>query len=88
MDVPIVTLAASKTNVAVGDEVTFTTTTRILSNRPDFTAQRIIRYDFDGDGTWDLTTKDTTVTHTYTKPLQNFQPRVEVSYRKNSVVFV
>lgn len=88
MDVPLVTLAVDKTTVVVGDEVTFTTTTRILSNRPDFSSQRILRYDFDGDGMRDLTTKDTTVKHIYTKPLQNIQPRVEVSYRKNSVVFV
>lgn len=88
MDIPIVTLTIDKTDVAVGEEVVFETKAKTLSNRPDFNSQKIIRYDFDGDGTWDLTTKDTKVTHIYDKPYDDIKPRVEVSYRKNPVVFV
>lgn len=88
MDVPIVTLTADKTEVGVWEEITFTTKARVLSNRPDFEAKKIIRYDFDGDGTWDKTTKDSTVTYTYTKKYESVKPRVEVTYRKNPVLFV
>lgn len=88
MDVPIITLAADKTEISVWDEITFTTKARILSNRPDFDAKKTIRYDFDGDGEWDLTTKDNVVKHTYTKKLDAAKPRVEVTYRQNPVVFI
>ena len=88
MDVPIVTLTSDKTEVGVWEEITFTTKARVLSNRPDFEAKKIIRYDFDGDGTWDKTTKDSTVTYMYTKKYESVKPRVEVTYRKNPVLFV
>lgn len=88
MDVPIVTLTANKTEVWVWEEVVFTTKAKVLSNRPDFEAKKIIRYDFDGDGTWDKTTKDSVVTHIYTKKYESVKPRVEVTYRKNPVLFV
>ena len=88
MDVPIVTLTSNKTEVGVWEEVTFTTKAKILSNRPDFEAKRIIRYDFDGDWNWDKTTKDAVVKHIYTKKNESIKPRVEVTYRKNPVLFV
>jgi hypothetical protein len=67
MDIPIVTLLVDKSDIAVGEEVTFTTKAKILSNRPDFDAKKTIQYDFDGDGVWDKTTKDNVVKYTYTK---------------------
>lgn len=88
MDIPIVTLGVDKTDVAVWEEVVFETKAKTLSNRPDFNSQKIIRYDFDGDWTWDLTTKETKVTHIFDKPYEEIKPRVEVTYRKNPVVFV
>jgi hypothetical protein len=63
-----VTLTIDKTTINVGDIVTLFTKSRVLSQRPDFEAKRTLRYDFDGDGIRDLTTKDTTITHIYTKP--------------------
>lgn len=85
MDVPIVTLSASTRNVNVGDVVSFKVDAKILSQRPDFASQRVVRYDFDGDGTWDLVTKSLEVEHEYTTPKESIVPRVEVSYRKNTV---
>jgi hypothetical protein len=40
----------------------------VPSERPDFESNRIIKYDFDGDGIYDQTTKKTQVEHTYIKP--------------------
>ena len=85
MDVPIVTLTTDKTDISVGDTVKFVTKARTLSNRPDFDSQRVVRYDFDGDGTWDLTTKALEVEYVYTKPSDGMMPSVEVTYRKNTV---
>jgi hypothetical protein len=48
----------------------------------------VIRYDFDGDGVWDKVTKESTVTHIYTKAYESIKPRVEVTYKKNSVLFI
>lgn len=82
MDIPIITLAVDKVNVAVGDTVTFTTKAKILSGRPDFDAKKTIQYDFDADGVWDKTTKDNVVTHQYTKAYPDgISPRVQVTYR-------
>jgi len=63
-----VTLRVDQSQVDVGDEVTFDVISKIVSGRPDFVAQRTIYYDFDGDGAWDLTTKDDRVKYAYTKP--------------------
>ncbi len=82
MDIPIVTLAVDKVNVAVGDTVTFTTKAKILSGRPDFDAKKTIQYDFDADGVWDKTTKDNIVGYQYTKAYPDgITPRVQVTYR-------
>jgi hypothetical protein len=48
--------------------VTFDVISKIISDRPDFIKERTIQYDFDGDGTWDLTTKSDHVTYIYTNP--------------------
>jgi hypothetical protein len=65
LDVPIVSLKTSAYQVKVGDEVTFTTDSRILSQKPDFAATRYFKYDFDGDGSYDLTSKQPVITHRY-----------------------
>lgn len=67
-DVPIVSLKASASNVQVGEEITFTTVSSVLSKKPDFETTRYFKYDFDGDGIYDLTTNKDTVKYTYTKP--------------------
>lgn len=67
-DVPIVTMKANASNIQVGDEVTFTTTSTILSKKADFEATRYFKFDFDGDGIYDRTTNQDTVSYIYTKP--------------------
>lgn len=83
-DVPIVTVQVDKTLITLWEEVTFDVKTKVLTDRKDFSTNRVIRYDFEGDGKWDLTTKKDRVSYTYTKPSDNqkwYIPRVEVSYR-------
>lgn len=85
IDIPLVSLKADIVNTNVGDEVTFTVNSRVLSNRPDFKANRIIKYDFDGDGVDDLTTKDDIVKYVYTSPTAEgrlFKPKAKVIYRE------
>jgi len=81
MDIPIINLSVDKTSVAVGEEVTFTTNAKILSGRPDFDAKKSISYDFDGDGIWDLTSKENSVTHIYKQGAENIRARVQVTYK-------
>ncbi|HMT26887.1 MAG TPA: PKD domain-containing protein, partial [Candidatus Absconditabacterales bacterium] len=80
IDIPLVTLKVSPINVRVGDEVIFEVESRILSNRSDFISNRTIKYDFDGDGERDVTTKNDKVSHIYTKP-GKYTPRAQVLYR-------
>ncbi|MBS8122536.1 PKD repeat [Candidatus Vampirococcus lugosii] len=79
-DIPEVGLSVSSDTVLVGEETRFEVNARILGNRDDFEANRTIRYDFDGDGIYDLTTKSDSVKHVYKKPGE-YNPRVKVSYR-------
>ncbi|MEF2176130.1 MAG: PKD domain-containing protein [Candidatus Absconditabacteria bacterium] len=79
-DIPMVSLKSDRVNSNVGDEITFTVNADILSKRPDFKGSRIIKYDFDGDGSYDLTTKKDKVTHTYKEP-GKYKPKVKVIYR-------
>lgn len=84
VDIPIVTLQTDRVNAKVWEEVTFTTTAKVLSSRPDFNANRILKYDFDGDGIDDLTTKDDVVKFIYTSPNpdgRSYTPKVKVLYR-------
>lgn len=85
VDIPLVTLKSDSINTKIGEEVTFTVSSRILSNRADFKANRIIKYDFDGDGTDDLTTKDDVVKFVYTTPSTDSKPfkaKAKVIYRE------
>lgn len=88
MDVPIVTLKMDKTNASIWEVVNFTVLTKVMSGRPDFEAQRTIQYDYDGDGKRDDISKHTTMTHIYDKKYDAIRPRVQVTYRKNSVTAV
>jgi PKD repeat protein len=86
-DIPIATLQASQTNIQVWDTITFTTTSSILSRKSDFEATRYFKYDFNGDGTYDLTTNKAVVSYTYTEPSPEtsaFKPRVKVFYRNRA----
>lgn len=81
-DIPIVILKVDKTTVEVGEEITFDVIAKVLSDRADFTQERVIQYDFDGDGEYDLTSKSDRVSYMYTKPSdEGIIPRASVVYR-------
>lgn len=85
IDIPLVTIKSDAVSTKVGEEVTFTVSSKILSNRSDFKANRIIKYDFDGDGIDDLTTKDDIIKYIYTNPSPDGKPykaKVKVIYRE------
>ena len=79
-DIAIVTLAISPINTEVGEKVEFKAVSKIVSDRKDFASSRIIKYDFDGDGQYDLTTKKPVVEYIYNKP-GKYKPKVKVIYR-------
>jgi PKD repeat protein len=79
-DIPIVTLKISQLNARVWEEVKFTVRSKIISEKSDFTANRIIKFDFDWDGNDDLTTKKDEITYIYNKPW-TYKPKVRVIYR-------
>jgi hypothetical protein len=84
-DIPIVTLKSSTTIAKVWETIKFNTVSKILSDRPDFKANRVFKYDFDGDGTYDLTTKEDNVTYQYKKPSSDakwYTPKVKVIYKE------
>ena len=81
-DIPIVTLKSDKQSIVLGDTVQFDVISKILSENKNFVTDRVIYYDFDGDGERDLTTKNDRVTYTYTKPNeQGYHPRAAVEYK-------
>lgn len=81
-DIPLVTLKSTQSTVSIGDEVTFDVVSKVISDRPDFIQERTIQYDFDGDGTRDMTTKSDRVKYVYTKPNEfGYKPRAAVIYR-------
>ena len=81
-DIPMVVLKVDDSNTEIGEEVTFEVSSKILSNKSDFEQERVIQYDFNGDGEYDLTTKKDKVTYVYTKVnLEWFEPRASVLYR-------
>lgn len=81
-DIPLVTLKSDVASTEIWDEVTFDVISKIISDRPDFIRERTIQYDFDGDGTRDMTTKSDRVTHVYTDPNEFwYRPRAAVLYR-------
>lgn len=79
-DIPVVTLIVDRPNAKVGEAITLEVKSNVLTNNNDFIANRIIKYDFDGDGIDDLSTKDTKVTYVYEKD-GIYTPRVKVTYR-------
>ncbi len=81
-DIPIVSLDVTPTTAEVGEQVKFKVKSELVSGKPDFKDARVIKYDFDGDGIYDLITKKEEVTYTYSKP-GTYTPKVEVDYKGN-----
>jgi PKD repeat protein len=82
-DIPFVNFKVDQNNIKVWEVVNFEVTSRIVNNKQDFESSRTIRYDFDGDGEYDLTTKDNKVAYVYEKPW-TYKPKVKVTYRGKS----
>ena len=66
--------------VNVWDDLTITVNSQILSGKPDFHSSRTIKYDFDNDWKYDLTTKKDKVKYTFTKSWK-YRVKVKVIYR-------
>ena len=64
----------------VGDKLIINISSKILSNRKDFPANRIIKIDFDWDGKYDIITKKTKVEYTYKQPWK-YKVKAKVIYR-------
>lgn len=86
LDQPLVTLTTDAVNIKAWDPITFSVKTTIPSDRPDFEATRMIKYDFDGDGIYDQTTKKTEVLYSYQKPGE-YKPKAAVYYRDRAGVW-
>ena len=82
-DIPVVTLIVDRHTAKVGEEVHISVKSNVLTNNNDFVANRVIKYDFDGDGIDDLSTKDTEITYVYEKD-GIYTPRAKVTYRGRS----
>lgn len=65
----------------MGEEVSVTAESSILSNRTDFEELRYFKYDFDGDGSYDLTSKNSTEKRKYVKS-GTYTPKIAVYYRE------
>lgn len=82
-DIPVVTLVSDRPSAKVGEAVTLEVKSSVLTNSDDFIANRVIKFDFDGDGIDDMATRDTTVTYVYERD-GIYTPRVKVIYRGRS----
>ena len=81
-EIPTVLLKVSSTNIQVWDTVTYTITSKSLSNNDDFETDRTFYYDFEWDWVWDLVTKRDTETHTFNEAHEDWViPKVAVEYR-------
>lgn len=66
--------------VNIWDEVTINVDAEIISKKDDFFTSRTIKYDFDNDWKYDLTTKDDKVSYSFAKPWK-YKVKVKVIYR-------
>lgn len=80
VDRPIVTLRQDKRIIDAWETVRFDVVTKLLSSRTDFIANRVFKYDFNGDGVDDLITKNDSAEYIYTKAW-SYKPTVKVVYR-------
>lgn len=66
--------------VNVWEKISIKVNSEILSNKSDFNSTRTIKYDFDNDWNYDLTTKKEEVEHIFKKPWK-YKVKVKVVYR-------
>ncbi len=81
LDIPIVTLTANRLTARVWEEITFSTNSYVLSDNPDFEATRYFKYDFNGDGIYEIpSTRQDSVTYAFTQPW-TYRARASVFFR-------
>lgn len=81
-DLPTMDLDISNTDIAAWEEVIFTMSSSVLSNRSDFPTNRYYKIDLDGDGIYDTPPlKDESYTHTY-DTAGIYSPKAKVVYRE------
>ncbi len=66
--------------INVWNNVSIHVDTSVLSKKPDFRNSRVLKYDFNNDWKYDLTTKSDSVSYVYTKPWK-YRVKVKVLYR-------
>lgn len=65
----------------VGEDIQFDVIAKILADRPDFDINKSVKYDFDGDGEFDIPpTKEMSASYYFTEP-GTYTPSVKVLYR-------
>ena len=79
INMPLISLAATKTAVFVGDKIDFKATVKNILGK-DISDKAEYKWDFDGDGFYDSTTSTPNTTYAYTKP-GNFNMKVKVTYK-------
>jgi PKD repeat protein len=82
-DVPIVTVKTDKSVAKVGEEVEITANASLISTRSDFEELRFFKFDPDGDGIYDITTKSPTIKWVYEQS-GYFAPKIAVYYRERA----
>lgn len=79
INTPLITLKASSSQVRVEEEVTFQASVKNIIEK-DLSSDVEYKWDFDGDGFYDETTKEPTVRHKYSVP-GNYNMKVKAGYR-------
>ena len=81
-DLPTMDLDVSTTDISVWEEVIFTMSSSVLSNRSDYDTTRYYKIDLDGDGIYDTPPlKQSSYSHTYDKA-GTYTPKAKVVYRE------
>jgi len=76
---PIVNFDVGGSEILLGDESVFTANVKNALGQ-DIAERSEFRWDFDGDGFYDLKTEKNTVSYTYTLPGE-YKPKVKVTHR-------
>lgn len=79
INTPLITLKTSSSQVRVEEEVTFQASVKNIIGK-DLSTDVEYKWDFDGDGFYDETTKEPTVRHKYSVP-GNYNMKVKAGYR-------
>jgi len=79
-NIPTVKLLVNPVDAIVWEPVKFTIKSWVYGDEKNFKRERIIKVDFDGDWQYDIVTRKTKLTYTYTKP-GVYKPKAKVIFR-------